>query len=125
MRSQRQVSSDPLPVTSEYDAIISEHLRDLAFNTELNFLREIALVVRRGLKSFEEMTNHRNTKLDFKKQVAEFESLLIRNALIRTGGHQRRAAEALGLKASTLNQKIKRYGIDLSIPTNDSDVEAS
>jgi DNA-binding protein Fis len=39
---------------------------------------------------------------------------LIRHALIQTRGHQREAAELLGLNATTLNSKIKRYGIKWS-----------
>jgi DNA-binding NtrC family response regulator len=50
--------------------------------------------------------------LDFQREVRRFESDLIRCALIRTGGRQRRAARLLGIKAATLNAKIKRYRID-------------
>ena len=50
--------------------------------------------------------------LDFHREVRRFESDLIRCALIRTGGRQRRAARLLGIKAATLNAKIKRYRID-------------
>ena len=45
-------------------------------------------------------------------EVRRFEESLIRSALIRTGGRQRRAAIILGLKVTTLNAKIKRFGID-------------
>lgn len=44
-------------------------------------------------------------------EVRRFEVGIIRNALMRTGGHQGRAARLLGVKLSTLNTKIKRYGI--------------
>lgn len=50
--------------------------------------------------------------LDFQREVQLFEFDLIRCALIRTGGRQRRAARLLGIKAATLNAKIKRYRID-------------
>ena len=50
--------------------------------------------------------------VDFHREVQRFESDLIRCALIRTGGRQRRAARLLGIKAATLNAKIKRYRID-------------
>jgi DNA-binding NtrC family response regulator len=43
--------------------------------------------------------------------VRRFETDLIRWALMRTGGHQRRAARILNLKVTTLNAKIKRYRI--------------
>jgi transcriptional regulator with GAF, ATPase, and Fis domain len=37
---------------------------------------------------------------------------LIRQALEETDGRQVLAAKMLGLKMTTLNEKIKRYGID-------------
>jgi len=62
---------------------------------------------------------------DLQLEVRSFEAELIRNALIRTGGRQRRAAHLLGMKVTTLNTKIKRYHIDLDespiVSENDSD----
>ena len=43
--------------------------------------------------------------------VSRFERQLIEGALRRTGGVQKQAAELLGLKPTTLNEKIKRLGI--------------
>jgi DNA-binding NtrC family response regulator len=45
-------------------------------------------------------------------KVREFEIKLIRTALLKTGGNQRRAAELLGVKATTLHNKIKNYEIE-------------
>lgn len=47
----------------------------------------------------------------FSDEVRQFEVSLIRSALGRTSGSQTRAAKLLGLKPTTLNAKIKRYGI--------------
>ena len=47
----------------------------------------------------------------FSDEVRQFEMSLIRTALGRTSGSQTRAAKLLGLKPTTLNAKIKRYGI--------------
>ena len=47
----------------------------------------------------------------FSDEVKQFEVSLIRTALGRTSGSQTRAAKLLGLKPTTLNAKIKRYGI--------------
>lgn len=44
-------------------------------------------------------------------EVRRLEIRLIINALSQTRGHQRRAARLLGVKATTLNAKIKRYQI--------------
>lgn len=52
------------------------------------------------------------TGIDFYEEVERFEVELIKRALAETGGQQRRAARLLGLKATTLNAKIKHYRIE-------------
>lgn len=113
MCSQRRLSSVPCRVRSGNDPDILS-LHDLAFSRYLSELRDIALVVLNGLKSFEQAADQDHTQLNFKEQVLAFERSLIRSALIRAGGNQRRAARALGIKITTLNSKIKRYRIDLT-----------
>ncbi len=49
--------------------------------------------------------------MDFYAAVLRYERQLIESALRRTGGVQKQAAEILGLKPTTLNEKIKRLGI--------------
>ena len=49
--------------------------------------------------------------IDFKSAVGGYESALISKALEITGGVQKKAAELLSLKPSTLNEMIKRLGI--------------
>lgn len=51
-------------------------------------------------------------KINLSDEVQRFEEALIRDALIRTKGQQRKAARILNTKVTTLNAKIKRYGID-------------
>ena len=46
------------------------------------------------------------------EMVRDFEIKLIRTALLNTGGNQRRAAFLLGVKTTTLHNKIKMYGIE-------------
>lgn len=50
--------------------------------------------------------------IDFYSEVERFESGLIKLALDQTGGHQARAAKLLHIKPTTLNSKIKLYGIE-------------
>ena len=45
--------------------------------------------------------------------VRSFERNLIKRALSKTNGHQARATQLLGIKATTLNAKIKRLNISL------------
>ena len=49
--------------------------------------------------------------IKFDDVVRQFETNIIKQALIITGGNQARAARLLGIKASTLNYKIKLYNI--------------
>lgn len=47
-------------------------------------------------------------------EVRRFEQGIIERALELTKGHQKRAAELLGLQSSTLHTKIKKYGLKAS-----------
>ena len=53
--------------------------------------------------------------MSFYDAVSRYERQLIEAALRRTGGVQKQAAEILGLKPTTLNEKIKRLGIVVSL----------
>jgi PAS domain S-box-containing protein len=54
--------------------------------------------------------------IDFYEEVSRFESNLIRRALEQTGGNQKRAADLLGIKKTTINAMIRRYRIDPRAP---------
>jgi DNA-binding NtrC family response regulator len=53
-----------------------------------------------------------HNSFDLNERVREFEIKLIRTALLKTHGNQRRAAFLLGVKVTTLHNKIKTYGIN-------------
>jgi DNA-binding NtrC family response regulator len=68
-------------------------------------------------KAFTEHTNRLQglnvaEGIDFYGEVERFESSLIRLALDQTRGHQAKAARLLHIKPTTLNSKIKMYGIE-------------
>lgn len=50
-------------------------------------------------------------QMKLKKLMQEVEKGIIIRFLERTGGNQRNAAKLLGLKYTTLNEKVKRYQI--------------
>lgn len=50
---------------------------------------------------------------DFYENVDRFEIIMIKRALRKAKGNQRKAAKLLGLNATTLNSKIKRYGVEV------------
>ena len=78
----------------------------------LDSLREAALTLMREVESLASRQEPGDDqKLGLQQEVQRYESELIRHALQRTGGNQRRAAKLLGVKVTTLNCKIKRLGI--------------
>ena len=68
-------------------------------------------VIRKEVEVFRKITANDEQGIDFYDEVRRFEIDLIRCALDHAGGHQARAARLLGLKATTLSLKMKRYGI--------------
>lgn len=52
-----------------------------------------------------------NKGIDFYERVERYEIQLIRAALELTGGHQKKAAKLLNLRANTLSWKIKKFEI--------------
>ena len=77
----------------------------------LNNLREAAITLLREVESLTNNHPYTDQKLGLQEEVQRYETELIREALLRTRGNQRRAAKLLGVKVTTLNCKIKRLGI--------------
>lgn len=86
---------------------------DPAWSNRVEALRIVALLL---LKEVDALGQSQPTdgppKTSLADEVHRFEADLIRTALMRTGGRQRRAARLLGMKVTTLHAKIKRYKID-------------
>ena len=82
------------------DALLNEAetlARDKAFTEEANKLRPLDII----------------GGIDFYDEVQSFETHLIRMALSETGVNQAKAARLLGIKATTLNSKIKLFNIEV------------
>lgn len=81
----------------------------------LTTLKELAVRLLRELQCIGEIRPYSfENGIDFYEEVSRFEIDLIKRALLQTAGHQGRAARLLNLNATTLNSKIKHYGIDLN-----------
>jgi DNA-binding NtrC family response regulator len=97
---------------------------DQSATVRLKTLRELTLAL---LQEIESIKGHGSfeakSTVDFSDEVRRFETDLIRWALLRTGGHQRRAARILNLKVTTLNAKIKRYRISPHAPASTNVVD--
>ncbi len=77
----------------------------------LDTLKEAAITLLREVESLASQQEPAPVRLGLQEEVQRYESELIREALHRTRGNQRRAAKLLGVKVTTLNCKIKRLGI--------------
>ena len=83
----------------------------------INTLREAAMTLLREVESLASQQEPPTTqRLGLQAEMQRYESELIRDALQRTRGNQRRAAKLLGVKVTTLNCKIKRLGIQTVSP---------
>ena len=95
-------------------------LNDLEMKTKDDALsRKIGSLKQNAFALIQEVRELRNLSyldltrgIDLFGEVRRFEMKLIRQALEETDGRQVQAARMLGLKMTTLNEKIKRYGID-------------
>ena len=60
----------------------------------------------------QDLTLNLSEGIDLPAELRKIEFHFIRSALKITGGHQTQAARLLGIKLTTLNQKLKKHGID-------------
>lgn len=94
------------------------------FATRVQGLKEIALHLLQETQALESATlmselalpqGIRQTDIEkgikLEEAVRRFESNIIRQALMITGGNQARAARLLGIKPNTLNYKVKLYNL--------------
>ena len=84
-----------------------------ALSSRIEVLRKLSLALTREIGDLANLqrTREEHRQIDFFDEVRRFEIDLILRALWRAGGNQRRAARMLGIKATTLSSKIKRYNI--------------
>jgi transcriptional regulator with PAS, ATPase and Fis domain len=86
----------------------SNHLQSLKSICDL-LVREVSILATANVETSANI--HIENTISLADEVERFESNLIRNALLRSDGNQTKAANLLGVKLTTLNAKIKRYGI--------------
>ena len=81
--------------------------------TEVSAVKVLVATLVKYLKSLEEkVESDEPYHLKLYDEVRHFEAEMIRQALETTGGRKRRAARLLGVNATTLCMKIKRYNLD-------------
>ena len=97
---EREVPETPDSATRLKLGILRRLIRSLI--TQLDILESNSLPTNTGFNS---------EGVDFYEEVKRFEVQLIHEALTTAGGTQQKAAQLLKLNLTTLNSKIKRYGI--------------
>lgn len=82
------------------------------FKQKLEALKDIALLLVEELEALESVRSVNISRgISLPEEMRAFEIHLIQSALERTGGHQTRAAQLLGINLTTLHNKLKRLGI--------------
>lgn len=77
-----------------------------------DLITEVELLAQQRWKSADdEHSETLGSHIDFYEEVMKFEIALIKGALHRTAGHQGHAAALLNLNSTTLNAKIRQYGL--------------
>jgi DNA-binding protein Fis len=86
------------------------------FRQRLDALRDLALALLEELETLENVrTINLRRGINLHEEMRQFEIHLIQSALERTGGHQTRAAQLLGINLTTLHNKLKRLNISPEI----------
>jgi DNA-binding NtrC family response regulator len=100
----------PPPLASSVSAAFEQDRKNgsLGLECRVRALRMLAVTLLKQLESMGSLAAEQND-LQVDSLVDEFEAQLIQSALVLTNGHQRRAAKLLGLKANTLNNKMRRH----------------
>ena len=82
------------------------------FKWKLKTLRDVVL---RVIEEIDALENVRSVNIrrgiNLHDEMRMFEVHLVQSALERTGGHQTRAAQLLGINLTTLHNKLKRLNI--------------
>ena len=89
---------------------------ELDFHSTVDTLQQLSVLLASAIEELKfSNVPDLDTDVDFYAEVRRFEIGLIMKALKCVNGSQLRAARILNLKATTLNSKMKLYGID-SLP---------
>ncbi len=89
------------------------------FKQKLNVMKEIALVLVEEIEALGYVRSVNISRgINLHEEMRMFEVHLVQSALERTGGHQTKAAQLLGINLTTLHNKLKRLNISPSNPVD-------
>jgi DNA-binding NtrC family response regulator len=93
-------------------AEVSPSAGQATFNNKIEALKVLMQALLKEMETLSKASAlESGFEINLDEEVRRYEADLIRCALIRTGGRQRRAARLLNMKVTTLNAKIKRYNL--------------
>lgn len=82
------------------------------FKQKLKLMKEIALVLVEEIEALGYVRSVNISRgISLPEEMRMFEVHLVQSALERTGGHQTKAAQLLGINLTTLHNKLKRLNI--------------
>ena len=86
------------------------------FRQKLGLLKDIALMLVEEIEALSYVRSVNITQgINLHEEMRMFEVHLVQSALERTGGHQTKAAQLLGISLTTLHNKLKRLNISANI----------
>lgn len=89
------------------------------FKHKLEALKDVALLLVEEIEALDYVRSVNISRgISLPEELRMFEVHLIQSALERTGGHQTRAAQLLGINLTTLHNKLKRLNISPDKPVN-------
>jgi DNA-binding NtrC family response regulator len=89
------------------------------FRQKLSVLKDIALLLVEEIEALGYVRSVNISQgINLHEEMRMFEIHLIQSALERTGGHQTKAAQLLGINLTTLHNKLKRLNISPNILVN-------
>ena len=100
-----------------YENLDTDPMDSALTDSRLDALRSMVLLVIREIDALKKVLRPQfprrkpGDKIDLVKELSEIEKAVIKSALLRSGGNKAAAAKLLSMKATTLHEKMKRYGI--------------
>lgn len=94
------------------------NLNSSLVQNKIEALNALATLLIREIEALQSVSHQKgrreiDTDINLQSEIRAYETELIRTALIRSHGNQRSAAKALHIRPTTLNAKIKRFGIEI------------
>ncbi|HRH42403.1 MAG TPA: helix-turn-helix domain-containing protein [Pyrinomonadaceae bacterium] len=91
---------------------ICEEIDAQMFKRKVEVLKDVALILVNEIEALNYVRPVNISEgINLHEEMRMFEVHLIQSALERTGGHQTRAAQLLGINLTTLHNKLKRLNI--------------